>query len=142
MSITAANAVITISVVGVFPTPIQLQQFSAQNVYNSPALEAVETQMGVDGVLTGGKVNNPVDQVFELMGDSPSNDLFEEWAAQQKLLGDTITGDGVTNLVALGKSYIMTKGFLVSVPALPNLARTIQPRQWTVRWQSVDPQAD
>ncbi|RWH57849.1 MAG: hypothetical protein EOQ81_14795 [Mesorhizobium sp.] len=126
-SLTAANAVITLAVANLFPTPFQLQGFSADNIYDLDSVDQVETAMGVDGILSGGFVYNPINQTFVLQADSPSIAFFETWAATQVQAKDVYTANGSTTLPSLGRSYISTKGFLVS----------LQPRRFAIRWQSV-----
>ena len=53
-SITSANAVLTMSISGLFNAPFQLQGFSGEDIYTSGPLAAVETIMGLDGKLSGG----------------------------------------------------------------------------------------
>lgn len=135
-SITSANAIVTITIPGLFNTPQQLQGFSADNIYDVDSLDVVETAMGVDGKLSGGFVYNPVNQTFTLQADSASNAIFETWAATQKQIKDVYTANGSTTLPSVGKSYIQTKGFLVSLPPMPSAAKILQPRKYVIRWES------
>ena len=139
-SITAANAIITLAIPGLFPVPQQLQGFAADNIYDAPSQDTVETAMGVDGLLSGGFVYNPTEQTFSLQSDSDSNALFEQWAQAQKTLRDVYTAQGNTTLPSLGQKWVMTKGFLVSMPFVPTAARILQPRRYVIRWESVVPQ--
>lgn len=136
-SLTSANAIITLSVAGIFNTPIQLQGFSADNIYDTPENEIVQTAMGVDGILSGGFVFNPVDQTIELQADSASNDFFETWAAQMLAARDVYTAEGQTNLVALGRTYVMTKGFFVNFHQFAPAAKILQRRRYTLRWERI-----
>lgn len=136
-TLTSANAVITLTINGLFSTPQQLQGFAADNIYDVDTQEIVETAMGVDGLLSGGFVFNPVNQTFTMQADSASNAIFEVWAATQAQIKDVLTANGRTTLPSLGKSYVMTKGFLSSLPPLPSAGKILQPRKYAIRWQSV-----
>lgn len=136
-SLTAADAVIMLSVAGLFSTPQQLQGFSADNVYDIGDLDVAETAMGVDGKLSAGYVNNPVDQTFTLMADSLSNDLFEQWIAASKAGNGTFRCTGSTTLPALGKSYVSKNGALVRMPPMPGAGKLLQSRKYLIRWESV-----
>lgn len=138
-TLTAANAVITLSISGLFAIPQQLKGFATNNIYDSPAQTVNETLMGVDGVLSAGFVHNPVDQAFHLQADSLSNDLFEAWRSSMAQAQDTYFADGRTTLPSLGVSYVMSHGVLISLPPMPTLANIAQPRVYTIRWQSVQP---
>lgn len=138
-TLTAANAIISISITGLFPIPQQIKGFSADNVYDTQPQDVNETMMGVDGVLSAGFIFSPVDQVFRLQANSLSNDFFEAWKAGMVQAQDTYFADGTTTLPSLGKTYVMSHGVLVNLPALPTLNKVAQPRAYTIRWQSVQP---
>jgi hypothetical protein len=136
-TITAANAVITISISGIFSAPQQIQGFSADNIYDVSDMIATETMMGVDGRLSGGFVYNPIQQTFTLQADSPSNNVFETWAAQQRANKDAYYASGTTLLTSIGQEYISTRGFLKSFPPIPTAAKVLQPRKYVIEWESV-----
>jgi hypothetical protein len=136
-SLTAADAVITIAVVGLFSTPQQLQGFATDNVYDVGVQSVAETAMGVDGKLSAGFVFNPIDQTFTLQADSLSNDLFDTWVAAQQQGKTVFRCSGRTTLPAVGKSYVSNNGALVSFPPLPTAGKILQPRKFLIRWESI-----
>jgi len=138
-NITAANAAIFITAPDVFAAPFQLQGFSADNIYDTDAIEPVETLMGVDGILSGGYTPKPIDQVFMVQADSSTIDFFEavqSW--QQTNLGVEVLS-GTTLLLGPQKLYSMPKGFLTAYQPLPPAHKILQPRRFTIRWQGVFP---
>lgn len=137
MSITSANAVIMLSLQPLFITPYQLQQFAADNIYGTDAIEASETAMGVDGILTGGFVNVAVRQTFYLQADSPSNYFFQQWYEQQRAQQDTFTANGTLILRSLGAKFKMTKGFLKSYQPISDGGRVLKERRHTIEWNVV-----
>lgn len=138
-TITAADAVIMLSVSGLFSAPQQLQGFAADNIYEIGDQTVTETLMGVDGRLSGGFVFNPVQQTFNIQADSDSNNLFETWANSQRANKTAYVANGTTLLSAIGTEYISTRGFLMSYPPLPSAAKVLQPRRYVIQWQSVLP---
>lgn len=136
-SITAANAIIMITIPGLFSVPQRIQGFSADNVYDAADQEIVETAMGVDGILSGGFVFTPIEQNFSLQADSASNVIFEQWAAAMLNGRDVITANGETTLLSVNRKYVSTKGFLVNKSPLATAARTLQPRRFMIRWERV-----
>lgn len=136
-TITSANSIITLTVAGIFSSPQQLQGFSADNVYETGEQVVTEVLMGIDGRLSGGFVYNPVQQTFTLQADSPSNTVFETWAAQQAINKNAYPASGVTTLISVGTKYVMTRGFLMSLPPLPTAAKVLQPRRYLINWESV-----
>ena len=136
-TITSANAVITLSISGIFSAPQQLQGFSTDNIYEAGDQVVTETMMGVDGRLSGGFVFTPTQQTFTLQADSPSNGIFETWAAQQRSQKDAYYASGRTLLPSTGEEYICTRGFLISYPPMPTAAKVLQPRKYVIQWESV-----
>lgn len=139
MSITSANAVIMLSLQPIFPSPVQLQQFAADNIFGTDPIEAAEESMGVDGYLTAGFVNVAVRQNFHLQADSPSNFFFDQWYAQQKAQQDTFIASGTIILRSLGTKFKMVQGFLKTYQPISNAGRVLAARQHTIVWQSVAP---
>jgi hypothetical protein len=139
MSITSANAVLMLGVTSLFSVPQQIQAFAADDVYDIDPLDVAETQMGVDGYLTGGFVFMPIKQGISLLADSPSNDLFDQWYASQRKVKDLYVANGTITLPALGKKFTMTRGILTQYQPVPSAGKTLKSRKHVITWQSVDP---
>lgn len=139
MSITSSNAILFLGVTNLYPTPQQIQGFGADDVYDTEALEISEASMGVDGILTAGYVNRPVVQAFTLQADSSSNTFFDNWLAAQRQLKDVYSAFGTIYLQGTGKKYAMNKGFLTNVMVLPNAKKLLEPRKFTVTWETLLP---
>ena len=138
-SITAANAIITLTVPGVFNTPQQLQQFAVDDVADVDTLTVAETLMGVDGNLTGGYVFNKVRYVYTLMADSPSVFVFDQWKLAQDAQTDTLPANGLMVLKSLGTKWRWTRGFLTEWSPAPSVKKLVRERKFTVEWQRVLP---
>jgi hypothetical protein len=138
-SITSANAIITIAVTGLFNTPQQLQAFAADDIFDTDTLDVVETAMGVDGKLSGGKVNNPISQGFSLMADSPSIPIFDQWWGAMQVSQDVLVANGVITLPSLLIKYTLTKGFLTKYPPISGAKKTLQARKFNIVWESLTP---
>jgi hypothetical protein len=140
MSLTSANAIITLTIDGVFSTPQQLQQFAVDDVADVDTLTVAETLMGVDGFLSGGYVFNKVKYTFTLQADSPSVFVFDQWKLAQDSLEDTFPATGNLVLKSLGTKWIWNNGFLTEWSPAPNVKKILQPRKFSVEWESVIPQ--
>lgn len=139
MSLTGANAIITFSVPGVFGGPQQLQGFAADDIFDSEQVKRAETLMGVDGILSGGFVYEEKSMSFTLQADSPSNFLFDQWVAAQEGAQDTFPASATIVLKGLGVQWACANGFLTDSPSVPSVKRLVQPRKYTVKWESVTP---
>lgn len=136
--ITAANAVLTITVPLLFNTPQQIQGFAADDVYDFDEIENIETLMGVDGILSGGFTNKPQMQNMTLQSDSPSVPMFDTWQAQQQADNQPYPCDGVIVLPAIGKRFIQTNGFLTGYK-LTGAKKVLQPVRFRITWNRVVP---
>lgn len=141
MSITSANAIIILTVPGLFDQPVQLEQFMVDDIYGTDPIEAGEAQMGADGVLTAGFVNVPTKQNYSLMADSPSNFLFDQLYFREKANQEKFVIGGVVLLTALGTQWAMTRGFLTRYQPLPDAKKVLQGRKHEITWQTALPQA-
>lgn len=139
MSITSANSILTLSVETLFPTPQQLQGFGVDDIYDVPAIQSVETRMGVDGVLSAGFVYQAVQQTITLQADSPSNALFDTWWAQMQAAQDVYGASGLILLPGISSKFIMQSGFLTSFKPVPAGKKTLEARTHTITWQRVFP---
>jgi len=140
-TITAANAVFTLSVSGVFNVAQQLQQFAADDVFDTEAIEPAEVMMGVDGHLSAGFVFVATKQSITLQADSPSNLIFEAWQQAQKTARDIFFAQGGVILNSVGRAYTMNRGVLTSYPSLPDAKKVLQPRKYGITWESISPAA-
>jgi hypothetical protein len=139
-SLTAVNAVITLTIPGVFNQPQQLQQFGVDDVADVDTLVVAQTEMGVDGVLSGGYVFNKVKYVYTLKANSPSCFMFDQWKTAEDANLDKFPANGVLSLKSLGTKWIWTKGFLVDWQPAPNIKKLLQDRKFGVEWERVMPQ--
>ena len=137
-SISSANAVLMLSVPLVFTTPVQLQQFAVDDIFDIDAIEAAETMMGVDGFLTGGYVNVPIKMNLSFMADSPSPPIFDVWYLAQKGV-DAFPANAVITLRSLATKWTFTRGFLTSYKPVPDAKKLLQPRKFGLTWQSAVP---
>lgn len=138
-TLTAANAVLMLGVVGLYPTPRRIQGFSADDVTDLGDLSIAETSMGVDGRLSAGFAFNPVTQNVTLQADSESNDFFENWQQAETFAREKYVAFGTILIKATGHRYTMARGFLTNVSMLPAVRKTLQPRRFTLTWERVTP---
>lgn len=139
MSITSANAVITIAIPGLYDAPVTLEQFSADDIFDVDPNELAEARMGVDGVLTGGRVNAPLMQKISFMADSPSVRVFDTWNAAQRQINDLYFAHGGVTLRSTGMKYTLVKGIFRSWQTIPSARKVLETRVAELVWQSIDP---
>jgi hypothetical protein len=136
-SITSSNAVYMLGITGLYPTPQQLEYWGVDEMFETDALVSAETQMGVDGHLSGGYIYNEVKQTLTFMADSPSCLIFDNWYASQKSAGENLIANGVIVLKGPGSKYALTRGFLASWTPIPSARKVLQARKFAITWESV-----
>ncbi|MBO1329246.1 hypothetical protein OQ496_12685 [Acetobacter suratthaniensis] len=137
--ITAANAVFTITVAGLYNAPITLQNFAADQAWETAELNCAETEMSVDGYLNTGWTPAPVDQTIHFSAGSESVVVFEAIMAAQQTARALFRLGGELTLTGTGRRYTMTNGVLRSMAVVPSAGRVLHPRSFAIRWQSVWP---
>ena len=137
-TITAANAVFMLSVSNLFPAPLQLQGFAADDVFSHALVAPVETLMGVDGILSGGWTPQPKVQTIALQANSPSNLIFDTWYAAQEQQREAYIANAHITLASIGRGFYCVQGFLTNYPPMADARRILQPRRFTITWQSIN----
>jgi len=138
-TLTAANSILMLSIDGLFAVPQQLQGFAADDIFDTDSVAPAETSMGVDGKLSGGWVPQEIKQNITLQADSRSVDLFEAWYAAQQTARELYYATGSIYMPAVERKYSMVRGILSGAMVTPNAKKILQPRKFTITWQSVSP---
>lgn len=138
-SLTAATAVYMLSIPDLFAAPVQLQGFSADEIFDTDPLVSAEAQMGVDGKLSGGFVYNAVVQNITLQADSDSNAIFQQWWAGQQQQQEAFIANAVILLRSVQTKWNLTKGFLTNYKPIPDAKKILQPRKFQITWERVWP---
>jgi hypothetical protein len=136
-TITAANAVFMIAIPTLYDTPQQLHGFAADDIFSHALVAPVETLMGVDGYLSGGWTPQPKVQTIALQADSRSNDLFDNWYAAQEAAREVLVADAHITLQSVSRAFHCVKGFLTNYPPMADARRILQPRRFSITWQSI-----
>lgn len=138
-TITSANSVVSLSVPGLFPVPQQLKGYAADRAWESDSVEQAETQMGVDGRMTAGYVPNPCPQRYSLQADSPSKQIFLAIQRAQKATKSIYYISGTIDLPSTGESFICRKGVFKAAKPLPDGGKVLEPMEFEIVWESIDP---
>lgn len=139
LDISAANAIFTITVPGLYNAPVTLQNFAAGRAWDIQDQQYVETEMSVDGYLSAGFVPAPVDQTIHLAASSDSIVVFEAIMAAQQTARAIYRLGGEITLKSTGRKYTMVNGVLHGMAAAPSAGRVLEPRSFAIRWQAVYP---
>lgn len=139
MSITSANAVLTISQPILFSSPVQLQGFAVDDIYDMEQVKIIEALMGVDGVLSFGFIFVERLQNVTLQADSASNAVFDTINLQQNAAQDVYPVSGEIVLPGISTKFAMINGALQMYSPAPAAKKTLQPRKYQFVWNTVTP---
>jgi hypothetical protein len=138
-TITSANSVFTITVPGLFDSPVQLQGYSAERAWNSDQQGLTENQIGVDGRKTSGYVFNPVRMTVSLQADSPSKKIFKAIVAAMQQAREVLYIQGNIDLPSTGESFTCNVGTIEDIKAIADAGRVLQPMDFVINWGSLLP---
>lgn len=136
-SITSANGILAIGVKGLFNTPQQIQGFSAEDIFDSEAVQNAEIVMGMDGQLSAGWVPAPIKQKITLMANSISNTVFETLYAAEQAAKEKYWLFGTWKPGSLGVIYTLQNGVVSSFTPMSSAKKTMQPRAFEITWEAV-----
>jgi len=137
-TLTAANAVITLSVPDVFDADFQLQGFMSEDAFDTDDAEPVQSRIGVDGKKSDGFVPFLTLQTYHFQADSETIDNFEIWLATMKQAREVFTCNGSMVLEAVGKVYTMTNGSMTRIKQTPDGKKVLEGQAFQVTWEDVD----
>jgi hypothetical protein len=137
-SITSANSVFTITVAGLFPTPVKLQGYAADRAWETSNVTYTESVMSVDGIKSSGYVFNLVEQTITLQADSASKTIFNAIVNAMKAAREILIISGNIVLPATGESFVCRRGTLKDAKPLPSSGKLLEPQTYVIEWQSID----
>jgi len=136
-TITSANSVFTLTVPGLYPTPVTLQGYSTDSAFTSDVWVASEAQMGVDGRMTAGWTPTPFSQTIHLQADSPSRVIFTTIVQTIYQQREIFYMQGSVTLPSTREVFTLNKGVITNSKAFPDAAKVLQPVQVLITWESV-----
>jgi hypothetical protein len=136
-TITGANAILSISILGIYNTPFTVQGYAADDAFKSEAVPQTETVMGVDGNLSGGFIYAPYKMTIMIMPDSPSLENFEIWRTTQNAAVDAFPANGVIIMPSIGQQYTLVNGFLTSAHPFPDVKKLLQGIPYEITWNAI-----
>ncbi|ANA13150.1 MULTISPECIES: phage tail fiber protein [Acetobacter] len=139
--ITAANSVFTITVPGLYNTPITLENYAADRAFETTMRDLAETSMSIDGYLSAGWIPTPVRQTISLAASSESGLVFEAIAAAQDAQRGLYRLGAEIQLPSIGRKYTMVRGLLQAVAVMPSAGRVLEGRSFEILWERVLPAA-
>jgi len=138
-TITSADSVFILSSADFALAATQIQGYAADAAFATDEADTAEVVLGVDGVMSAGWVPRMYTQTITLQADSASIDLFDGIVLAQDANKTVFRLGGVITLPGTQRSYTLSRGVLSRYTSIPNAQRSLQPRTFTITWESVLP---
>ena len=135
--LTTANSALTLAIDDLYAAPQPIQGYAVDDAFTSEAVSPAETMMGVDGFLSGGYTPYPVPLHITLMANSPSIEIFDNWLQAMGATKSIYRGNASIILPGLGQQWVLSRGILTQAPAIPDAKKILQPRRFTIVFESV-----
>ncbi len=136
-TITSITAVLALVIPGVYNSPVVIQGFAADDMFELDSFPKVEARMGVDGHLSQGYVRHARKMKIKLEADSSSGIVFDNWAAAMDTAVDAIPCSGTITLQSNGLQATLNNGALTGYSDVPGAKKTLQPQSYEITWESV-----
>ena len=136
-TLTTANSALSLVVANLFPAPVPIQGYAADDAFMANEAENAETYMGVDGILSGGWIPYPVEFEITLQADSASNSFFDAWIAAEKAAQEKYLASGNIQIQGTGALYALNRGFLKGISLMPEAKKVLQPRKFKIIFNDV-----
>lgn len=131
-NLNTANSALSIAVATLFPTPVRIAGYAADDAFMAGEVESAETYMGVDGILSAGYTPYPIEFDITLQADSASNSFFDAWIAGQAQAMEVYEASATILIQGTGALYQLSRGFLKSPSVMPEAKKVLQPRKFKI----------
>lgn len=140
-TITSANSVFSITVPGVFNTPVLLEGYAADDAFSADAVQKAEVVMGVDGLLSAGFIFSPIKIKVKLAADSPSILFFDTWNSIQQSVRELFFANALIVMPGTEEAYSLFKGVLSNFKPMPDAKKVLQAREFELIFQKISKSA-
>ncbi|EAM2896657.1 hypothetical protein S068_003654 [Salmonella enterica subsp. enterica] len=137
IDITSANSKLRIVVPAYYPGGFDVDDYAANNMFETGALQNAEDMMSADGKYHAGFVFNPTEFTINLMATSNAGSLIDDWVSAERTAIGKFTCNAVLTVPALGAKWNFVNGIIFTWTQLPPGRRVLQPRPALFRFESV-----
>lgn len=138
-TITSANSSFVLNIPDVFPIPLAVQGYAADDAFSVEAFDVAEAMMGVDGKMSAGYTPNVKKLTVVLQADSPSLETFDAWVGAMEQAREVFLADVTITIPSINKTYNMRRGALTNAKKLPDAKKVLQPVQYVITFEAIEP---
>ncbi|HGB1424818.1 TPA: hypothetical protein ACIU15_000094 [Yersinia enterocolitica] len=137
LDITSANSKLRIIVPAYYPGGFDVDDYSADNMFETGALQNKEDVMTADGKYRAGYIFNPTEFTINLMPTSNAGNLIDDWTAAERAVISVFACNAVLTVPALGAKWNFVNGVLFTWTPTPPGRRVLQSRPAVFHFESV-----
>lgn len=137
IDITSANSKLRIVVPAYYPGGFDVDDYAADNMFETGALQNKEDMMSADGKYHAGFIFNPTEFTINLMATSNAGDRLDDWMSAERTAISAFACNAVLTVPALGAKWNFVNGVLYTWTPTPPGRRVLQPRPAVFHFESV-----
>lgn len=137
LDITSANSKLSIVVPSYYPGGFDVDDYSADNMFETGALQNKEDMMSADGKYHAGFIFNPTEFTIQLMPTSNAGSLIDDWYAAERATISAFACNATLLVSALNAKWNFVNGVLYTWTPTPPGRRVLQPRPAVFHFESV-----
>lgn len=136
IDITSANSKLRIVIPSLFPAGFDVDDYAADAMFETAALQNAEDMMSADGKYHAGFIFNPTEFTINLMPTSAAGALLDQlYAAERTAIGKFAVNATLT-VPSLDSKWNFVNGVLYTWNPLPPGRRVLQPRAAVFHFES------
>lgn len=137
INISSANAALRIIVPNRYPEGFDVDDYSADEMFNTDSVSNAEIVIGADGQLHAGQIFNLHPFTINIMPSSSAGFRIEDWFTYETSAGVKLPCNAVLVLDSIGRKYNLIDGVLESFPLLPHGGRILQARTASFMFRNI-----
>lgn len=136
-TLTSANSVLNLTFGSLFSTPVKIQGYSTDDMFEVADADNAEVYMGADGRLSFGWIPTTREFTFTLQADSASNDIMDAVINAEAAQREKLVCGGNLNLSGTLIKASMTRGVLKTFTPVAKAGKTLGPRKYMIVFESI-----
>lgn len=137
INITSANSKLRIVVPALFPAGFDVDDYSADSMFETAALQNKEDMMSADGKYHAGFIFNPVEFTINVMATSQAGVNFDQLYAAERTAITALAVNATLSVPSLDAKWNFVNGVLYTWNPTPPGRRILQPRAAVFHFESV-----
>lgn len=128
IDITSATSKLHIVVPALYPGGFNVDDFAADDMFETGALQEKEDMMSADGKYHAGVIFNPTEFTVNLMPTSAAAGIIDDWRAAERTAIAVFGCNATLTVPALRVKFNFVNGVLYTWTPAPPHKRVLQPR--------------